>query len=507
MGFRQLELELPTGYTPRDLEERAMQRLKGLVCPLVIERQSLDARKKGNIHWKIRLLAISPELPGPDPVFPPVPEIPRTGKKVRAVIAGTGPAGMAAALVLAESGAHVTLLERGDPVEDRAAGIARFEQGGAFSETGNYAFGEGGAGTFSDGKLTSRTKSIGPERLWFLDRLVQAGAPEEIRWLTHPHVGSDNLIRITRSFRERFLSLGGTILFRNRLEDLVIAEGRVTGAVTSSGVLEGTHFLAATGHSATDTVRMLLERGVPFRVKSTAIGFRAEHLQQTINRAQWGVSSLPGLKAAEYRLSAPGDVFTFCMCPGGRVVPAAPFSGRNCVNGMSLYARSGPFANAAVVAAVHPGEILGDGASPLAALEWIESLERNFFAYAGGYNAPAMPISRLIGGKSDLPKTSSFPFPLVPADFADLFPRVLLERISAALGDFDRKIRGYREGTLIGLESKTSSPVQVDREDDGTSGYPNLYVIGEGSGRSGGIVSSAADGIRMALGILERQRG
>jgi uncharacterized FAD-dependent dehydrogenase len=503
MGFRVLELEMPPDFSRGQLEKGVASRLKGMACPFIIEKQSLDARKKSSIHWKIRVIARSPALSGPEPEQEPEPEIPRSGSGIRAVVAGSGPAGIFAALALAESGARVTLIERGEPVEKRTLSIDRFEGGGAFPETGNYPFGEGGAGTFSDGKLTSRTKSIGTEKLWFFSRMIAAGAPPEIGWLTHPHVGSDNLVRITRSLRDRLLSLGGEILFNTRLTDLDVTEGRVTAAVTADGKIDGTHFFVASGHSATDTLKMLMSKGVPYRVKSTAIGFRAEHRQEIINKAQWGVPAIPGIKGAEYRLTAAGDVYTFCMCPGGRVVPSSAFPGLNIVNGMSLYARGGPFANAAVVAAVNPSELFGQALSPEQALDWLESLERGFYEYAGGYGAPSCSIASLLGRKGSLPAETSYPFPLVPADFAEIFPRPLLARITTGLAEFDRRLSGYAGGTLMGLESKTSSPVQVERDDKGASGYPNLYVIGEGSGRSGGIVSSAADGIKTVLRVLQ----
>jgi uncharacterized FAD-dependent dehydrogenase len=269
--------------------------------------------------------------------------------------------------------------------------------------------------------------------------------------------------------------------------------------------MEADYLIIATGHSSDDTSAALMELGVPFRTKNFAMGCRVEHPQELINRAQWGSAELPGVKAAEYRLTAPGNVFTFCMCPGGRVIPAAAFAERNPVNGMSLYRRDGRFANSAVVAALHPDELAGKEVSPREALALVGALEERFFEAAGGYGAPASSIAAFLEGRapgSALPG-SSYPFPLLPADPAELYPHFLLERIGNGMRDFGRKIRGFESGIMLGLESRTSSAVQVLREPDGSiPGFPDLYIAGEASGWAGGIISSAADGISAALSLI-----
>ncbi len=376
-----------------------------------------------------------------------------------------------------------------------------------FDPVCNYAFGEGGAGTFSDGKLTSRSKHISLEKKFILESYVKAGAPEEILYLTHPHVGSDNLKVIVRNLRESFRNQGGTILFETMLKDLVMEGGRVKEAVTDKGNLEADLFILAPGHSSYETYRMLIQRGVPFRTKNFALGFRAEHRQETINQAQWGVPELPGVKAAEYRLTSNMEgrlpVFTFCMCPGGMVVPATAYETTNIVNGMSLYRRDGKFANAACVAAIHPDLLAGGEVTASGALDLLQRLEERFFEFSGSYKAPFCTIADFLKQKnSSAEPGTSYPLGLLPAPLWNMVPAPVVNAITDGLRDFSQKLKGYDTGILLGLESKTSSPVQAVRDETGKcEGFSNLWIAGEGSGYAGGIISSAADGIRIAMAI------
>jgi uncharacterized FAD-dependent dehydrogenase len=473
-----------------------------------IETKSLDARKKGNIHWLLRVAVTSGDIPGPEPQPGSSLEIPYKKRNQRVVIAGSGPAGFFAAYVLQKAGFDTLILESGAEVGKRAAGIAGFERTGEFSPVANYSFGEGGAGTFSDGKLTSRSKNISPERDFFISEYIDAGAPGEIRYMTHPHVGSDHLKRIVRNLREKYILAGGEIRFETSLQNIVARDGAVREAVTDDGLLPADLFIVAPGHSSYETYRMLIAAGVEFRTKGFALGFRAEHLRSDINRAQWGVDNLPGVKAAEYRMTSDGDgrhpVYTFCMCPGGVVVPAAPYKHVNIVNGMSDYGRDGLFSNAACVAGIHPDELAGRKVNALEALDWLENLEASFYDYAQGYRAPFCNISDFLQEREPhrIPETS-YPLGLMPAPLWNMLPKSVTAPLSAGLSDFCRKIKGYEKGILLGLESKTSSPVQVIREKNGLcSGFTNLFMAGEGSGYSGGIVSSAADGIKIAMNII-----
>jgi len=509
MGYREISLQLPTDYHEDDLKQGIAKQLGIHDFTYQIENKSLDARKKANIHWLIRVVVLSDELDGGAPLLFPSLDIPYQKRKEKAVVVGSGPAGFFSAYVLQKAGLAVTLIERGTEVDKRAEGIREFEKTGDFNPLANYAFGEGGAGTFSDGKLTSRSKHISKERQFILESYISAGAPEEIGYMAHPHLGSDNLRKIVKNLREAFSALGGQILFDTLLEDLKIENGRATEAITSTGSMEADYFIIAPGHSAYETYRMLIRRGVQFRTKNFALGSRVEHPQRIINKAQWGKETLPGVKAAEYRLTSPGDnrlpVYTFCMCPGGTVVPAAAYHNTNIVNGMSRYNRNEKFANAACVAGIHPDRLIGRESTPEEALDWVQALEERFHQYSGGFAAPFCSIQNFIDQKDQAEIVeSSYPLGLKPAALWELLPAEISSSIREGLRDFSRKIQGFETGTIMGLESKTSAPIQAIREKERCcAGIENLYIVGEGSGCSGGIISSGADGIKTALHILE----
>lgn len=509
MGFKIIEIKAPTGYTDEELEHRIGRELRLSGFTWQIESKSLDARKKNSIHWLLRVAVYSKSLGGKEPETTGALQIHHRPGKKRVIITGSGPAGFFAAFILQKAGFDTILVERGADVAKRAKGIALFEKTGLFDPMANYAFGEGGAGTFSDGKLTSRSKHLSKERDFFISTYIEAGAPAEIRYMAHPHVGSDNLGVVVKNLRNSYIRLGGKILFETTLTDLVTAPGKVKAAVAGSESLAGDYFIIAPGHSAFETYRMLIARGVRFRTKNFAIGCRAEHSQEAINRSQWGIEGLAGVKAAEYRLTSEGDgkhpVYSFCMCPGGMVVPAATYSHVNIVNGMSNYQRSGQFANAGCVAGIHPDELAGRPVTAMEALQWLEDLEHSFYTFSNGYRAPFCTIGNFINGTEPriIPATS-YPLGLVPAPLWNMLPAVVTDAMRLGLKDFDHRLRGYSNGILLGLESKTSSPIQVLREKNGLcTGFENLFIAGEGSGYAGGIVSSAADGIKIAMNILE----
>jgi uncharacterized FAD-dependent dehydrogenase len=508
MGFKNIQIKVATDYSGERLRNVIEKQVGFRDFSFQIEKKSLDARKKSDIHWLLGVLVSSQELKGDDFVAPEPLEIIIKKRKEKVVVVGSGPAGFFAAYVLQLAGFQVTIIERGSEVVKRTRAIELLENKGEFNDQNNYAFGEGGAGTFSDGKLTSRSKHISRERSFILSEYVKAGAPGEILYMTHPHVGTDNLKVIVANLRQRFLDNGGTFLFDSQLTDIILKGNRAMGVVSGNGDLEADHVILATGHSAYDTYRMLIKKGVGFGTKNFAIGHRIEHPQTLINLAQWGREALPGVKAAEYRLSTKSKsglgVYTFCMCPGGMVVPAAAYQEKSVVNGMSQYQRNGHFANAGCVAGVHPDQLLGHACSPSEILEWMDQLEGDFYAFSDSYTIPAnQAVDYMRMSESKTISKSSYPLGLQSAPLFNLVPRMVSQAIADGLKDFSRKLHGFDQGLLMGLESKTSSPIQVARDRDGKcTGFENLYFVGEGSGFAGGIISSAADGVKCALTLL-----
>lgn len=352
-----LEFTLAAEATQEELT-RTVDRKGGGSGPFRIVRQSLDARHKPDIRWNYRIaIGTSPAPLKPELVLP----VFRKRGSGRAVVVGSGPAGFFAADILNRAGWRVTLLEQGPPVEERKRDITAFETGGSLSPYSNYSFGEGGAGTFSDGKLTSRTKQISREREYVTARYVQYGAPVEIQWFAHPHIGSDNLYQMVIAGRKDLQARGVEICFHTHVRDLIIRNGSCVGVRTADDEFPAERTVLAPGHSAIPLLRTLAAQGAVLETKGFALGVRVEHPRELINTAQWGRSEIPGLKAAEYRLTAKSStgrgVYSFCMCPGGAVIPAAWRPGRNMVNGVSNYRRDGAWSNAAVVAALQPEEV------------------------------------------------------------------------------------------------------------------------------------------------------
>ncbi len=510
MGYKEISLKLPTDFTDEQLKQIIKKKLHINDFSYQIINKSLDARKKSFIHWLVRVFVLSDELKGENPETPVLLEIPYKKRNKKVIIVGSGPAGFFSAYVLQKAGFNTTIIERGCDVNKRDAGIKKFEQTGIFDPKNNYAFGEGGAGTFSDGKLTSRSKHISKEKQFILESYIKAGAPKEIAYLAHPHLGSDNLKVIVKNLRNIYTNIGGKILFETTLRDLKSKNGKTNQAELNTDSIEADYFIISSGHSAYETYRMLINHGVNFRPKNFAIGSRIEHHQETINTAQWGKKQLPGVKAAEYRLTSQTDnnipVYTFCMCPGGVIVPATAYENTNIVNGMSMYKRNGEYANSACVAGVNPEKLLGKQISALEVLDWLEKLEQNFYEFSKGYSAPFCNINAFINKKElNVNPNTSYPLGLKSAPLWELLPEAISNSIRKGLQDFARKIKGFETGNIMGLESKTSAPIQVLRNKSGLcEGFENLYIVGEGSGYAGGIISSGADGIKAAMDIIER---
>ncbi len=503
------ELKLPINYTYTDILKQLKRKGAKNVESANVIRKSLDARKKSNIVWNLKVEINTQEISYTRRAEGAL-DLPYKDFNKTVIIVGSGPAGIFAGLVLLKSGFTVTILEKGKKVEDRDADIEDLINNGNFRANSNFAFGEGGAGTYSDGKLTSRNKHISKEKDFILSTFINNGAPEEIYSMVHPHIGSDNLKIVAKNMRNQFLDLGGVIHFDTTFITFDSKFGGVTKVETDKGDFDTNYLLLATGHSSFPTYWELIKKGVIFKSKNFAIGFRAEHPQSLINRAQWGQDSIKGLKAAEYRLTSKTDtssVFSFCMCPGGTIVPAAASAKASVVNGMSNYSRNGEFANAAVVSAFNFSDMLKREVSPLESLDLLQQLEERYFDATGGYSVPGMKITDFINGTSsgNIGNTSYKPG-ITPYNLEELLPHNIIEPLKQGLKDFSNRLSGYETGNILGLESKTSSPIQAVRDPNGLcSTYNNLYFAGEGSGWAGGIVSSAADGIKSALDIINRE--
>jgi uncharacterized FAD-dependent dehydrogenase len=506
--FKDIELKLHTDFTDQDIRKVIGKKFRIRNFNFEILKQSLDARKKPNVFWLIRVRVFSEELKGEVFRGGPKLEIPYKKRNKNVFVVGSGPAGFFSAYVLQQAGFRVTIVEKGPKVNQRFDDIKHFENGGPFNPNSNYCHGEGGAGTFSDGKLTSRTKGISLEKQFIFESYIHAGAPAEIRYFAKPHIGSDKLMTVVPNLRRQFENLGGQIMFDTELLDLEIKNKYCVGITTNRGSHICDQLIVAPGHSSYQTYRMLHSYGVQFRSKPFAIGVRVEHPQELINLSQWRSPKLPGVKAAEYKLTHTASsglpVYSFCMCPGGKVVPSAPGSRQNIVNGVSDYARNSPFANSAVVAGIDLRKILKEDVGLEESLCWLEALEKNVFDLTGSYKIPGNKISDFIEGKvcQKIPG-NSYPFEVFPFDFNELLPADTVQSLREGLVIFSKRIKGFETGTMLGLESKTSSPVQVIRDEHRRcEGFENIFIVGEGSGYAGGITSSAVDGVKVGMDIL-----
>ena len=492
-----------------------------------ILRKSLDARVKDQFQFvyaaeirspenEERLVALARRKHRGDIVIEqrdePVFQFPPFGAQTlqhRPVVVGSGPAGLVAGYFLAEQGYKPLVLERGPAVRQRIRDVHSFDAGGPLNPESNYLFGEGGAGTFSDGKLTCR--GSGPEVRRVLELFAACKGKPSIVYDYRPHLGSNRLPAVVKAIRRRIETLGGEVRFHCKVDDLDLVDGRLRGLTTSSGYIAAEVVLLAIGHSARDTLAILLRRGVPMVPKPFQMGVRIEHPQEIVNRVKYGPTPYEKrLGAADYNLVARGrhDLFTFCMCAGGNIIPSVSEAGYFCTNGMSLSRRDTSFANSGLVVTVPPQHFPGDDV--FAGVRLQQEYERK--AYAVGRGEYLCPIQ---GAKDFLEKRRSAALPpcsyaraLVLAEIADLVPPIVLEALQHGLPILDRKWRGrfLMQATLVGPEARGSSPIRmprdaVTRESPGVAG---LYPVGEGAGYAGGIVSSAVDGLKSALAIMAK---
>jgi uncharacterized FAD-dependent dehydrogenase len=525
MSVKISNLRLELGDPEESLPARAAERL-GLTVDSVLRwrilRKSLDARRHDDLHF---MYAMEVELPDDEArrveaqsandVQPFIPERfswPEPGSRPlghRPVIVGAGPAGLIAGYLLAEQGYRPLILERGRAVKDRVADVRRFDQGGAIDPESNYLFGEGGAGTFSDGKLTSRT--TGPDVLKVLEILADCHGKPSIVYEHRPHLGSNRLPLVVRTLRRKFESLGGEVRFSCRVEDLDIAEGRLRGLISSSGYVPADVAILAVGHSARDTYGMLLRRDVPLESKPFQFGVRIEQPQGQIDAARYGASSgHPSLGAADYTLSVRAgscDLFTFCMCAGGYAMPSVSEPGYFCTNGMSESRHDSPYANSGLVITVDPA---GTGSThPLAGVHFQQRFER--LAYVAAGRSYAAPIQWARDFLRDRPSRGKLPSSYTrgstcPTDLNRILPEHVVDALVRGLPKMDRRLGGLflKDATLTGPESRGSSPVRVVRDPvtRQSPGIEGLYPCGEGAGFAGGIISAAVDGLRTARAIV-----
>ncbi len=527
MTLRVSSLTQPVEQPERDLPRQLCERL-GITGDDVLSwrilRKSLDARSRKNLHFVYSVTVDLPdeveahvrgrELPGVDDYNARPFDDPEPGSRPlehRPVIVGSGPAGLLAAYYLALKGYRPLVIERGYPVKERVPAIRRFDRGGPFEPQNNYLFGEGGAGTFSDGKLTCRAS--GPDVDWVLEQFVQSGGANSITYEHRPHLGSNRLPMIVRNFRRRIEELGGEYRFECMLESLSVQDGRVTGLQTSAGFLPADRVILAIGHSARDTYHALFEAGVPFVQKAFQLGLRIEQPQEQVNRYIYSRTEyLEQLGAADYSLNvnAGRDVYTFCMCAGGIVIPSISEAGFFCTNGMSNSRHDSPFANSGIMVTLHPHEF-GDE-HPLAGVELQRKHEAAAFKLGrGDYLAPIQRAKDFIERRTPSPALtlpSSYPRGTVPAALNGVVPGTVAKLIRKALPLMDKRWKGdfLANATLVGPEMRGSAPVRIlrDRESFETPGFGGLYPVGEGAGYAGGIITAAVDGLRAAREIVRR---
>ncbi len=492
------------------------------IAALHIHKKSIDARKKPEVYVRYTLdvalhsgerqvLRRCRKAEKVEEIYykPPKVAVPPAQ---RPVVVGFGPAGMFAALVLAEAGLRPMVLERGDDALTRKKKVEKFWNSGVLDPGSNVQFGEGGAGTFSDGKLNTGTKDL--RIAWVLRQMVRAGAPEDILYDAKPHVGTDCLVEVVQNIRRRIERWGGEIRFRSQMTGICTKNGALQALKVSTAegnyVLPCEALVLAPGHSARDTFRMLLDEGVPLEPKPFSMGVRMEHKQAAIDATQYG-RPRANLPAADYKLSCHlpdgASAYTFCMCPGGYVVAAASEEGGLVTNGMSLRARDGENANSALLVTL-PTEAFPDS-SPLGGMDWQQAIERRAFEAGGGnYHAPAQRVADFLAGQPSTgfgSVTPSYRPGVTPCDLHTVLPRSICATLAQAIPELGRRLPGFDDpdAVLTAPETRSSSPVRITRGDDRQSALRGLYPCGEGAGYAGGILSAAVDGMRSAEALIE----
>ncbi|MBQ4244432.1 MAG: hypothetical protein II702_05910 [Clostridia bacterium] len=523
------EIKLPLESDEGALLQSAAKALRcspKKITGIEIAKKAVDSRKKDNIYFVYNvnvtvdgdedsLIAScrNPKVEKGVKYEYSAPELRRTSK-LRPVIAGFGPAGFFAALILAREGLRPVVFERGNDVDTRTKDVESFWIDKKLNTSSNVQFGEGGAGTFSDGKLTTGIKD--PLCRKVIDELVLHGAPEEIKYSSHPHIGTDRLGKVVKAFREEIISLGGEIHFGQQVTDIIISNGVAQGVTVKRA--DGTFYdfetdtvIMSIGHSARDTVEMLYKKGVKMMQKPFSVGVRIEHPREMIDRAQYGsFAGHPALGAANYKMACHPEhgrgAYTFCMCPGGTVVAAASEENTVVVNGMSRYARDGENSNAALLVGIEPENF--ESEHPLAGIELQRKIERTAFIEGGGdYSAPCQTVGDFL---NNVPSKKlgnikpTCPTGVTPGDIRRILPRKVTDTMAAALYKMDNMLKGFAlpDAPLTAPETRSSSPVRILRDEIFQANIRGIYPCGEGAGYAGGIVSAAVDGIRCAHAVM-----
>ena len=519
--IRLRDIPLPPEHNAHQLQFAAAQLLHISVSKirhLKIVRRSVDARKKPDIKiiYTIDVAVDGSEKRilkqsgckraaiAPVSYYKAAKNVPTPEK--RPVVVGFGPAGMFSALVLAIAGWKPIVLERGEDAASRHEKVQKFFETGILNTRSNVQFGEGGAGTFSDGKLNTGVNNV---RIgWILEQFVKAGAREDILYDAKPHVGTDVLLTVVQNIRQRIITLGGEVRFNTQVTGLCTENGKLSGLKTEAGeVIPCDTCVLAIGHSARDTFQMLEETGIPMEPKPFAMGVRMEHKQTTVDESQYGTVS-PVLPPADYKLVQhleDATVYTFCMCPGGHVVAAASEEGRIVTNGMSYADRDGENANAALLVTVNPADFPYEGV--LGGVKWQREIEEKAYNLSGSYRAPAQLVGDFLAGKASTGAGAVLPTyrpGVVWCDLHSVLPEKITSSLAEALPQMDGKLKGFAayDAVMTAPETRSSSPVRILRDSSRQSSLRGLYPTGEGAGYAGGIMSAAVDGMMTAEAIL-----
>ncbi|ATC97090.1 NAD(P)/FAD-dependent oxidoreductase [Pseudoalteromonas tunicata] len=526
--LRLTEIKLPLDHDEAALTQAILSKLaisSSQLIDFTVFKRGYDARKKTNIlliytldinvtgeAQLLQQFAKDPHVkPAPDTSYKFVATAPKNLTE-RPVVIGFGPCGLFAGLLLAQMGFNPIILERGKAVRERTKDTFGFWRKGTLDTESNVQFGEGGAGTFSDGKLYSQVKDPNHYGRKVINEFVAAGAPEEILYVSKPHIGTFKLVNMIEKMRAEIIALGGEIRFSTRVDDIVITDGQITALQLSNGeTLHSKHVVLAVGHSARDTFEMLYNRDVYIEAKPFSVGFRIEHKQSMIDECRFGDNAgNPILGAADYKLVHHCDngrtVYSFCMCPGGTVVAATSELGQVVTNGMSQYSRNERNANSAIVVGISPEEDYPG--HPLAGIELQRKLEKQAFALGGSdYNAPAQLIGDFLKGQSSAQLGDvqpSYTPGITLTDLSNVLPAYAIAAIREAIPAFNKQIKGFstNDGLLTGVETRTSSPICIKRDKEYQSiNVKGLFPAGEGAGYAGGILSAGIDGIKVAEAV------